>query len=172
MKLKILLVPFVVILLATACADTTTTALKVGDESFSRGELLELFADVGAEIAAEQRLAERFDVGGGVLPTTLSAALLSQVIVNSTIQQLLEADGIDVGDAEVDRLLRDGAGTGSETIDLVLARTNARTFAAEAAGLDWFANAKEVPVELDPRFGRWVAETLLVLGPGGGPSSS
>ncbi len=172
MKLRILLIPFVVALLATACADTTSTALRVGDESFSRGEVIDMLTDLADDIAASPDLSARFDVEGGTMPATLGTILLQQVILNVSNQQLLAADGLDVGDAEIDRLLRDASSTGSETIDLLVAETNARIFAAEAAGLDWRANASQIAVELDPRFGRWVSETLIVVGPGGLQPSS
>jgi hypothetical protein len=171
-KLRILLIPFVVVLLATACADTTSTALKVGDESFSRGDVIGMLTDLADDIAENPELSARFDVEGGTMPATLGVVLLQQVILNVSNQQLLEADGLDVGAAEIDRLLADAAPTGSETIDLLLAETNARIFAAEAAGLDWRANASQITVELDPRFGRWESETLIVVGPGGLQPSS
>ncbi|MGI9621627.1 MAG: hypothetical protein ACR2PK_02225 [Acidimicrobiales bacterium] len=145
-----------VLLVATACADVTTTALEVNGEKFDRDEINDILSR-----AAEESV-ETGAPDGTVLAVD-TATLLSFKIQVVGMEQALAEQGVSVSEEDIDALADSSAVSLSESVNRMYAEVNAFGAAASTIGLDLGPVFTEMEVVLDPRYGVWAGELGRVL---------
>ena len=162
MKTRIISLCIAVVLVATACADVTGSALEVNGEGFDRSELVDLLGDVREELESDD-VQLQFDLGNGTVPTAISATVLSVFVQNEVMGQALRERSIDVTAEEIQAAAATAQPSGSPAFDELQAEWSARLAAVQEAQIDIAELFIASDVELDPRFGVWEPTQASVI---------
>jgi hypothetical protein len=155
-RFRFILVFGAVLLVGSACADVTSDAIRVNEETLSHSDVDDMLTQVQDELNEldDPSIAE-FQLPDGTMSAAVASQVLTFVIRGELLGQILEEEGTSMSDEDIAAFVPQAElSTGLATFDRLQAELLAGLSLIDPATADEALSSADI--EVDPQYGVWV----------------